>query len=313
MGPGGCRRARRRSRPEPRRRRPTERGYLVVSVSISFEVFPPKQPEGLARLAAVVTELQSVDPTFVSVTYGAGGSERQRSFDAIDAVRSTNAAVAGHLTCVGERRTDIEKVIDRYVALGVHEVVALRGDPPGGIEDVYVPHPEGFQSTADLVAAIKNRSNLKVAVSGYPERHPQSPSGEHDLDILADKVAAGAERAVTQMFFDNQHFFRYRDAVQRRGIDVAIVPGIFPIHSFRPVARFASQCGTSIPHRVADRFAGLGNDIATTHKIAAEIAAAQISELHDQGVEHVHLYTLNRSDLALAVCDLLDRTVDRES
>ena len=284
-----------------------------MSVSISFEIFPPQQRDGLARLATVVTELERVDPTFVSVTYGAGGSEPQRSFDAIAAVRSTNTAVAGHLTCVGQPRTEIEGVIDRYVALGVHEVVALRGDPPGGIDDLYAPHREGFQSTADLVAAVKNRSNLKVAVSAYPERHPQSPSFEHDLDILAGKVAAGAERAVTQMFFDNQHFFRYRDAVQRRGIDVAIVPGILPIHSFRSVDRFASRCGTSIPDRVAERFAGLDNDIETTHKIAAETTAAQISELDDHGVEHVHLYTLNRSELALAVCDLLARTVDRES
>jgi len=283
-----------------------------VSVSVSFEVFPPRQREGLARLANVVTDLRRIGPTFVSVTYGAGGSESQRSFDAIDAVRSTNTAVAGHLTCVGQPRTEIEDVIDRYVTLGVHEVVALRGDPPGGIDDVYTPHREGFRSTADLVAAVKNRSSLKVAVSAYPERHPQSPSFEHDLDILADKVAAGAERAVTQMFFDNQHFFRYRDAVQRRGIDVAIVPGILPIHSFGSIARFASQCGTSIPDRVAERFAALGNDVETTHKIAAEAAAAQISELDDHGVEHVHLYTLNRSELALAVCDLLARTVDRE-
>ena len=276
-----------------------------MSVSISFEVFPPRQREGLARLATVVTELQRVEPTLVSVTYGAGGSETRRSLDAIDAVRSTNTPVAGHLTCVGQSRTEIEEIIDHYVALGVHEVVALRGDPPGGIDTVYAPHPEGFQSTADLVAAVKHRSDLNVAVSAYPERHPQSPSFDHDLDILADKVAAGAERAVTQMFFDNEHFFRYRDAVQRRGIDVAIVPGIFPIHSFASIVRFASQCGASIPERVAQRFAGLGDDIEATHKIGAEIAAAQICELDDHGVEHVHLYTLNRSALALAVCDLL--------
>ena len=276
-----------------------------MSVSISFEVFPPRQREGLARLATVVTELRRVDPTLVSVTYGAGGSDSHRSLDAIDAVRTTNTPVAGHLTCVGQSRTEIEEIIDRYVALGVHEVVALRGDPPGGIDTVYEPHPEGFQSTVDLVAAVKNRSDLNVAVSAYPERHPQSPSFEHDLDILADKVAAGAERAVTQMFFDNEHFFRYRDAVQRRGIDVAVVPGILPIHSFASVVRFASQCGASIPESVAERFAGLGDDTETTPEIAAELAAAQISELDDHGVEHVHLYTLNRSELALAVCDLL--------
>jgi methylenetetrahydrofolate reductase (NADPH) len=191
-------------------------------------------------------------------------------------------------------------------------VVALRGDPPDGIQGVYSPHLEGFQSTADLVAAIKNRSNLKVAVSAYPERHPQSPSREHDLDILADKVAAGAERAVTQMFFDNQHFFRYRAAVHQRGIDVAIVPGIFPIHSFGSVARFASQCGTSMPDSVAKRFAGT-SDVETTHRIGAEIAAEQISELDHEGVDHVHLYTLNRSELALAVCELLGSTIARDS
>ena len=277
-----------------------------MTVSISFEVFPPKHPEGLAPLAQVVTELQRIDPAFISVTYGAGGSDRQRSFDAIYAVRSTNADVAGHLTCVGQTRHDIEDIIDQYVELGVHQVVALRGDPPGGIDNDYTPHPEGFQSTADLVAAIKGRSDLEVAVSAYPERHPQSPTVDHDLAILAAKVAAGADRAVTKMFFDNAHYFRYRDTVRSAGIDVAIVPGIFPIHSFPAVARFASRCGASIPDRVAERFAGLDDDVETTHKIAAELAAEQINELAEHGVEHVHLYTLNRSELALAVCDRLD-------
>ena len=283
------------------------------NLSISFEVFPPKRPEGLAPLTTAVTELQRVGPAFISVTYGAGGSERQRSLDAIDAVRSTGAAVAGHLTCVGEPRTEIEEIVDRFVALGVDEVVALRGDPPSGIDDDYVPHPDGFQSTAELVAAIKQRSDLRVAVSAYPERHPQSPSLGHDLDILADKVAAGAERAVTQMFFDNDHFFRYREAVEQRGIDVALVPGIFPIHSFPAVARFAAQCGASMPDRLAERFEGLTDDIETTRKIAADVAAEQISELAANGVEHVHLYTLNRSALGLAVCDLLGDTLHTAS
>jgi len=279
-----------------------------MSVSISFEVFPPKHREGLGPLGQAVTELQRVDPAFISVTYGAGGSDRQRSFDAIDAVRSTGAEVAGHLTCVGQSRGDIEDIIDRYVALGVNQVVALRGDPPGGIDHEYMPHPEGFQKTADLVAAIKNRSELEVSVSAYPERHPQSRTRDHDLGILADKVANGADRAVTQMFFDNQHYFRYRDAVRAAGIDVAIVPGIFPIHSYPSVARFASGCGASIPDRVAERFVGLDDDRETTRKIAAELAAEQIAELAEHDVEHVHLYTLNRSELALAVCDLLDLT-----
>ncbi len=278
-----------------------------MTLSLSFEVFPPKHPDGLAPLAQVAADLQRVDPTFISVTYGAGGSDRQRSFDAIDAVRSTGSEVAGHLTCVGQSRSDIEQIVDRYVALGVHQVVALRGDPPGGIDDEYVPHPDGFRSTADLVAVIKSRSDLEVAVSAYPERHPQSPTDDHDLAILAGKVAAGADRAMTQMFFDNQHYYRYRDAVQAKGIDVAIVPGIFPIHSYPAVARFAARCGASIPAHVTERFAGLDDDTETTHKIAGELAAEQISELAAEGVEHVHIYTLNRSELALSVCDLLAR------
>ena len=277
-----------------------------MSVSGSFEVFPPKRPEGLGPLAQVVTDLQRVAPSFISVTYGAGGSDRQRSFDAIDAVRSTGAEVAGHLTCVGETRSEIEDIIDRYVELGVHQVVALRGDPPGGVDAAYAPHPDGFQSTVDLVAEIKERSDLEVAVSAYPERHPQSPTDDHDLTLLAAKVAAGADRAVTQMFFDNQHYFRYREAVHAHGIDVVVVPGIFPIHSFPAVARFATRCGATIPERIAERLAGHEDDDETTHKIAAELAAEQIAELVEHGVERVHLYTLNRSELALAVCDLLD-------
>lgn len=277
-----------------------------MSLTVSFEVFPPKRSEGLPRLAEVAAELRRVDPVLISVTYGAGGSDRQRSFDAIDAVGTSGVPIAGHLTCVGEPRCDIEAIIDRYVELGVREVVALRGDPPGGVDGAYTPHPDGFRTTAELVAAITERSDLGVAVSAYPERHPQSPSIDHDLDLLAEKVGAGASRAVTQMFFDNDHFFRYRDAVERRSIDVALVPGIFPIHSFPSVARFAAQCGATMPDHLANRFAELDcGDADTVHRIAAEVAAEQVTELAAAGVEHVHLYTLNRSGLALAVCDLL--------
>lgn len=277
-----------------------------MSLTVSFEVFPPKRSEGLPRLAEVAAELRTVDPVLISVTYGAGGSTRQRSFDAIDAVGTSGVPIAGHLTCVGEPRCDIEAIIDRYIELGVREVVALRGDPPGGVDGAYTPHPDGFRTTAELVAAITERSDLGVAVSAYPERHPQSPSIDHDLDLLAEKVGAGASRAVTQMFFDNDHFFRYRDAVERRSIDVALVPGIFPIHSFPSVARFAAQCGATMPDHLANRFAGFDRgDTDTVHKIAAEVAAEQVTELAAAGVEHVHIYTLNRSGLALAVCDLL--------
>ncbi len=284
-----------------------------MSVSISFEVFPPKHSDGLSALANTVTQLQAADPVFVSVTYGAGGSDRQRSFEAIGTVRGTGAEVAGHLTCVGQPRHDIGNIVDRYVELGVHQVVALRGDPPGGVDAVYTPHPDGFKTTAELVVEIKNRSDLQVAVSAYPECHPQSPSCDHDLRILADKVAAGADRAMTQMFFDNELYFRYREAVRATGIEIDIVPGIFPIHSFPAVARFASRCGASIPDHVAERFAGLDDDTETTRKISAELAAEQIAALAAEGVEQVHIYTLNRSGLALAVCDLLGSRTGQEA
>lgn len=277
-----------------------------MTLAVSFEVFPPKTAAGLGKLSDAVARLDDANPAYISVTYGAGGSDRQRSFDTIDAVRSaTSAPIAAHLTCVGQSRADVDEVIDRYLALGVDHIVALRGDPPTGIDAPYEPHPEGFTSTADLVAAIKRRGDISVSVSAYPERHPQSPTDEHDLDVLAAKVAAGADRAMTQMFFDNRHFVAYLDRLRARGVDVPVVPGIFPIHSFPAVTRFADRCGASMPTSIAERFAGLDDDPVATHALAAELAADQIRDLTRHGVEHVHLYTLNRSELALAVCERL--------
>lgn len=277
-----------------------------MTVSVSFEVFPPKTAEGLDNLADTVAHLDRVRPAYISVTYGAGGSDRQRSFDAIDAVRSaTSAPIAAHLTCVGQSRSDVDTVIDRYLRLGVDHIVALRGDPPGGVDAPYEPHPDGYDSTADLVAAVKRRGDITVSVSGYPERHPHSPTDGHDLDVLAAKVEAGADQAMTQMFFDNRVFLQYVERVRAHGVEVPIVPGIFPIHSLPAVARFAARCGATIPGAVAERFDGLDDDAVRTHDIAAELAATQIVELAGHGVGHVHLYTLNRPDLALAVCDRL--------
>ena len=282
-----------------------------MTLSISFEVFPPKSADALEGLRSTVARLSEVEPAFVSVTYGAGGSDRERSFAAIDAVRSAGYDVAGHITCVGQTRAEVDVVIERYAALGVTRIVALRGDPPEGVGAPYQPHPDGYQRTADLVHSVKQRGGFEVAVSAYPERHPQSPSDDHDLNVLAEKCAAGADKAVTQMFFDNTHFFRFRDRAQSRGINIPIVPGIFPIHSFPAVARFAERCGASMPARVAERFAGHDADPETTHKIATELATEQIAELAAHGVNHVHIYTLNRADLAVAVCDQLasSRTV----
>jgi methylenetetrahydrofolate reductase (NADPH) len=276
-----------------------------MTLSISFEVFPPKSADALEGLRSTVARLGDAAPSFVSVTYGAGGSDRERSFAAIDAVRSAGFDVAGHLTCVGQTRSDVDVVIDRYASLGVSRIVALRGDPPGGVGAAYEPPAGGYQRTADLVHSIKDRGGFDVAVSAYPERHPQSPTDDHDLDVLAEKCAAGADKAITQMFFDNQQFLRFRDRAKSRGIDIPIVPGIFPIHSFPAVARFADRCGASIPERVVERFAGLDDDAETTHKIATELANEQIAELAAHGVDQVHIYTLNRADLAVAVCEQL--------
>lgn len=270
---------------------------------VSFEVFPPKTDDGLVQLADTAQRLRVADPTFVSVTYGAGGTSRDRSFAAIDAVLASGVDVAAHLTCVGQSVDDVHAVVERYEQLGVGQIVALRGDPPTGIDAAYQPHPDGFHRTADLVASVAGR--FEVSVSAYPERHPQSPTLAHDLDVLAGKVAAGATRAMTQMFFDNACFLAYRDAVAARRIDVALVPGIFPIHSFPAVARFASRCGASMPAWIADRFDGLDDDPSASHAVAAELAAGQIAELAAEGVEHVHVYTLNRPELALAVCERL--------
>ena len=271
----------------------------------SFEVFPPRTSDGLDALWGTVERLNQVDPIFVSVTYGAGGSDRERSFDAIRTVARTGAVVAGHLTCVGQSTDDVDSVIDRYAELGVDHVVALRGDPPEGAGAPYNPHPTGYQRTAHLVSAVKARGTFDVAVSAYPERHPQSPSIEHDIGVLAAKVAAGADRAITQMFFDIGMFLRYRDRLSARGIDVPLVPGIFPIHSFPAVARFAAKCGATIPAPIAARFDGLDGDHDATHETAAALAADQIQQLDAHGVEHVHLYTLNRAELVLAVCERL--------
>ena len=276
-----------------------------MTPSISFEVFPPKSPDALDELRSTVSRLAEVGPSFVSVTYGAGGSARHRSFAAIDAVRSAGVDVAGHLTCVDQSRDEVDDVIDHYGHLGVGHIVALRGDAPNGGSSDYAPHPDGHRRTADLVHAIKARGPFEVSVSAYPEGHPESPSVEHDLAVLKDKVTAGADMAITQMFFDNTHYLRLRDRAEARGIDVRIVPGIFPIHCIDTVSRFAAKCGASIPVSVANRFAGLDPGTEARHEVAATVAASQIAELVDHGVDQFHIYPLNRADRAVQVCDRL--------
>lgn len=275
-------------------------------IKVSFEFFPPKTQKLEDALWKAVHRLEPLSPEFVSVTYGAGGSTRERTHKTLATMlESTRLRPAGHLTCVGASREEVDAVIRSYWDLGVRHIVALRGDPPAGVGAVYESHPGGYRGAAELVAGIRDIADFDVSVSGYPEMHPESPSLEADLDNLKAKVDAGASRIITQFFFDNDHYLRFVERVRAHGIWCPIVPGIVPIHNFAQVAKFAGQCGTSMPSWLARRFDGLEDDPATTHLVAAAIAAEQVMDLVDHGVQSFHLYTLNRADLAYAICHLL--------
>jgi methylenetetrahydrofolate reductase (NADPH) len=272
----------------------------------SFEFFPPATPEGVAKLRATREQLAQLGPKFFSVTYGAGGSTRQRTHATVARLsRETSLTPAAHLTCVAATREDIDAVARSYQSVGVHHVVALRGDPVTGAGTPYLPHPGGYANAADLVAGLKRLAAFEVSVAGYPEKHPESRSRSEDLDNLKAKVDAGASRIITQFFFDNAHFLRFLEAARARGIWAPIVPGIVPIHNFKQVAGFAGRCGASMPAWLARRFDGLDDDPRTTHLVAAAMAAEQVMDLVDQGIRQFHFYTLNRADLVYAVCHLL--------
>jgi len=279
---------------------------------ISFEFFPPKSEEQAAALTATAKRLAVHRPAFVSITYGANGSTRERSFAAVRAVReATGTAVAAHVTCVGAPRASVEGVADAYYRDGVRRFVALRGDPEGGAGAAYRPHPGGFQTTACLVAHLKALGGTDVSVSAYPERHPESRDWDTELDVLRAKVDAGADRALTQFFFDVDAFLDYRDRVARAGIDIPIVPGIMPIHRFAAVRSFAARCGTLVPDALAARFEGVADDEAGTQALAVEIGAGQIACLAAEGVTAFHIYTLNRAELASAILDRLGASFRR--
>jgi methylenetetrahydrofolate reductase (NADPH) len=276
------------------------------AIAVSFEFFPPKTAKMEASLWAAIQKLQPLRPRFVSVTYGAGGSTRERTHATVERlVRETHLRPAAHLTCVGATREEVDAVIRSYWQAGVRHIVALRGDPPEGAGSAYRPYPGGYANAAALVPGILAAGDFEVSVAAYPEKHPHSPSLAADIDNLKAKIDAGASRAITQFFFDNDHYYRFLDAVGAAGIDVPIVPGIIPVHNFSQVARFAAQCGTSIPAHVAARFEGLDDDVETTHLIAATVAAEQVLDLTSQGVREFHFYTLNRAALVYAICHLL--------
>ena len=275
-------------------------------IRVSFEFFPPKSEEMERTLWDSITRLAPLGPTFVSVTYGAGGSTRERTHATVRRILGETALTpAAHLTCVAATRDEIDGVIRDYCAAGVKHIVALRGDPVGGVSERYAPHPGGYENGADLVAGIRRLAPVEVSVSAYPEKHPDSPTVEADLDMLAAKVDAGATRAITQFFFENDRYFRYLDRVRARGIAVPVVPGILPVQNFKQTRNFAARCGASVPDWLAERFDGLDEDAATRKLIAAAVAAEQVIDLLDRGVTDFHFYTMNRADLVYAICHLL--------
>jgi methylenetetrahydrofolate reductase (NADPH) len=275
-------------------------------LKVSFEFFPPKNEDMERALWESVQRLAPLNPSFVSVTYGAGGSTRERTHNTVaKIVRETHLRPAAHLTCVAATRDEIDGVIRDYWSAGVRHIVALRGDPQTGAGSSYAPHPGGYAYTPDLIAGIRKIGEFEVSVSAYPEKHPDSASIDADIEVLKRKVDAGATRAITQFFFENDFFFRYLDKVHAAGIDIPIVPGIIPVLNFKQAASFAERCGTHVPQWLADRFEGLDDDPATRKLIAAAIAAEQVTDLIDRGVTDLHFYTMNRADLVYAICHLV--------
>jgi methylenetetrahydrofolate reductase (NADPH) len=219
----------------------------------------------------------------------------------------TGVDAAAHLTCVGATRDEVDAVVRGYQAAGINRIVALRGDPPEGVGQPFTPHPEGYQNAADLVGGLRRIGNFDISVAAYPEKHPQSPDWATEIDNLKRKIDAGADRAITQMFFSNGDYLRYLDRARAAGITAPIVPGIQPIHSFKQIASFAGRCGTSIPGWLAERFDGLDEEPDTHALVASAVAAEQVTELLDEGVTEFHIYTHNRSPLALALARILGR------
>lgn len=277
----------------------------MSDIAVSFEFFPPRTLDAEGMFWSTLARLDRYDPSFVSVTYGAGGSSREATTDVLArAAKKTSIEMAGHLTCVGQTKAETNAVIEEYWDKGVQRIVALRGDMPEP-GTAYAPHPAGYQHTPELVRAIKEIAPFDVSVSAYPETHPDSPSLEHDLRLLSQKADAGADRAITQFCFDTEKIVALRDAADALGISIPIVPGILPVTNFAGTSRIAGRCGASIPESLARRYSGTENDPETARMLAAIVAAEQVEFLRREGFEQFHLYTLNRPEIAVALCHSL--------
>jgi methylenetetrahydrofolate reductase (NADPH) len=275
-------------------------------LKVSFEFSPPKTEAAERTLWETVTRLTPLQPTFYSVTYGAGGSTRQRTHETVARLKKeTGVDAAAHLTCVGATQGEIDEIARAYWDAGIRHIVALRGDPPSGMGGKYSPHPGGYANAAELIAGLKKIGPFQISVAAYPEKHPDSPDDTADLENLKRKVDAGADRCITQFFFEIDDFLRFRDRAAAMGVNAPIVPGIMPVSNFQSVARIAGLCGSKVPPWFAGLFEGLDEDVETRRMIAATVAGDLCRRLRDEGVDQFHFYTLNRADLTFAICHLL--------
>jgi len=273
--------------------------------TVSFEFFPPNSEKMEATLWESIGRLAELEPSFVSVTYGADGSTRERTHAAVARLMAeTNLTPAPHLTCIGATRGEIDDIAREYWDMGVRHLVALRGDAPKD-SDGYEPAADGYAYASDLVAGLRKIADFDISVAAYPEVHPEARDAKFDLDNLKRKLDAGATRAITQFFFDVDVYLKFRDRCAAAGIESSIVPGILPITRFPQLERFAAMCGASVPDWLRDRFAGLDDDAETRQMIAASVAIEQARRLEQEGIDEFHFYTLNRSELTYAICHAL--------
>lgn len=272
--------------------------------SISFEFFPPKSAETEAKLWDVFNELSVIGPDFVSITYGAGGSTRDRTHKCIKhIVTKTDFKPAAHLTCVAASKSEVDEVIEDYADAGVKHIVALRGDMPDMA--AFSPHPNGYSGSVELVESIAKRGGFDITVSAYPEKHPESDNMQTDIDLLKAKIDAGATRAITQFVFDTEQYYRFRDLLADNQINIPVIPGIMPTTNFKGVLRMSEACGASVPEWMKNKFDGLNEGLETRRALAIEIAIDQCRDLINSGFENLHFYTLNQATVTKAVCNAL--------
>jgi methylenetetrahydrofolate reductase (NADPH) len=275
----------------------------ATEIAVSFEFFPPKTEAMEKQLWHAVERLAPAKPTFMSVTYGAGGSTRERTHAVVSRIQNeVGLPAAAHLTCVNATRDEIDAIADAYWQAGIRHIVALRGDPPGGIDGVFVPTPGGYAYANELVAGLLELHPFEISVAAYPECHPQAPSAAFDLDALKRKIDAGATRAITNFFFDSGCYARFLERAQKAGITVPIVPGILPLTNFPHAAKMAKSGGVSIPDAIGGQFDGLDDDAQARHSTATKVALGQCRGLYALGIRQVHFYTLNRAELVLDIC-----------